>query len=136
MGRGKSRSRSKRKSDDELKYKRRRRYSDFSHDEESSSCGIPIARIGDISCGVCFCHDTPIPTIAILLPIQFLAYADHRNIIILGSPGITLCGHLTFVVTSSTLSYINSIGISRISDITVGCMVGVICTGSNISHTM
>jgi len=96
---------------------------------------LSISRASDISCGVCFCHDSPISTIAILIPNQSLAYSDNRNIITFGSIGITPCGHITIVSTSSGLSYINNIGIARISDITIGCMIGTICTGSNLSYS-
>ena len=112
---------------------RHRNHADFS--DKSNKGSLSIARVGDISVGVCFCHDSPVVTIAVLIPNQSLVYSENRNIITLGSLGLTSCGHITVVTTSSSLSYVNGIGIARVSDGTIGCMIGNISTGSNISYS-
>jgi len=96
---------------------------------------LGCTRIGDIGCGVCFCHDSPIGTCGILIPSQNTVFFDNRNAIRLGDILITFCGHVSVVVTSSSLTITEYINQTRLTDVVVGCMVGTVVTSSTTVFT-
>ena len=90
-----------------------------------------IARANDIACGVCYCHETPISTCGILIPSQDTLYVNSQPAIKISDVIITFCGHISIVVSSSSISYVNKQNITRNSDFVCGCMIGTIITGSS-----
>jgi uncharacterized Zn-binding protein involved in type VI secretion len=94
-----------------------------------------ISRFGDIACGVCFCHDTPIGTCGIIIASENTVFCDNRPVARTGDVIVTFCGHVSVIVSSSSVSYSNNIGVARTGDAVAGCMIGTICTGSNITYS-
>jgi len=95
----------------------------------------PIARINDITVSVCCCHPSCPVVIGFLFPFQNLVNTDDRLNIRCGDISIHTCGHISVVVTCSSLTNVENSFQARLNDIVVGCPVGIIVTGSNLGYT-
>jgi uncharacterized Zn-binding protein involved in type VI secretion len=90
-----------------------------------------VARLNDMSTGVCSCHKDPISTVGFVITTSPDVFANSLGIARIGDIILASCGHIGIIVTGSSSVFANSINLSRIGDTTVGCFVSTIITGSS-----
>lgn len=89
-----------------------------------------LSRVGDIWAGVCFCHKDPVPMAGPIMTGSPSVSINNRPAARRGDLVIGYCGHVGFIVGSSTDTEIDYRGAGRIGDPVAGCMTGVIVLGS------
>jgi len=94
-----------------------------------------IARSGDITVSVCCCHSGCTGTVGILIPTQNLGITDSKQNIRCLDIAVNLCGHISIIVSCSSLNIVQGRGQARLGDIVIGCPIGTIVTGSNLGVT-
>jgi len=94
-----------------------------------------IARAGDITVSVCCCHSGCVGTVGALIPTQNLGTTDNRQNVRCLDISIHSCGHVSIVVSCSSLNQVQGRGQARLGDIVVGCPIGTIVTSSNLGIT-
>jgi uncharacterized Zn-binding protein involved in type VI secretion len=89
-----------------------------------------VARLNDMSVGVCSCHKSPISTVGFVITTSPDVFANDLGIARIGDLILASCGHIGIIISGSSIVFSNSINVSRIGDSTVGCFVSTIVTGS------
>lgn len=89
-----------------------------------------IARINDMVTGICSCHTSPIPTGGIIVNGSGDVKVNELGCVKTGAIVVSFCGHVGIIVTGSPTVTANGIGVARIGDIVIGCLTGMVVTGS------
>lgn len=97
--------------------------------------GLPCARREDIVMGICYhpSHETPIPYIGVIIGGADKSYINNQAIAQESNIIVGFCGHIGTIVTHSTLSKTENLGMARMFDLIVGegCVVNIITASEN-----
>ena len=93
----------------------------------------PIARIGDLSVGICVCHVPPIPMVGAIITGSPDTPTENSPTARLSDISLAFCGHTGVIVTGASKTNVNNLPMARITDLTVGCFISVIVTGASKS---
>lgn len=93
----------------------------------------PIARIGDMSVGVCVCHNPPIPMVGFIITGSGDTPTENSPTARLNDISLASCGHTGIIVTGASKTNVNNRPMARLTDLTVGCFISVIVTGASKS---
>lgn len=91
----------------------------------------PVARIGDIGIGTCYCHKSPITVVGTIVAGSSTKFANNIGIARIGDMVICSCGHVTTIVMGSPSVFADNIPASRMGDLFIGCAIGNISVGSS-----
>ena len=100
--------------------------------------GLPCARREDIVMGICYhpSHGTPIPYIGVIVGGAGRSNINNRAIAQESNVVVGFCGHVGTIVTYSTLSNVENLGMARMFDLVVGeGVVANIMTASEDTNT-
>lgn len=99
----------------------------------STQANRQLARIGDISIGVCTIPDCCDTWIGFFVTASSYTYTEGRRQVRVGDIGVnTSCCHIHFAATHSMTIDAEDRGIHRVGDIVIGpCCIGITVTGSN-----
>jgi uncharacterized Zn-binding protein involved in type VI secretion len=93
-----------------------------------------IARANiDIGVGVCPCHTSPVSYTTMFITGASTVTLDGQPMAIVGSIGISSCGHATTALTGSPISTANGQPIHRVGDTGSNCGAYTVLTGSSNS---
>lgn len=89
------------------------------------------SKIGDIGVGVCAAHETPIAFVTVFTSGSPNVLTNGSPSSIIGTIGISTCGHPTVAILGSATVFANVLGLHRVGDIgTITGGVYVDITGS------
>lgn len=94
-----------------------------------------IARIGDKTLGTCYAHRTPITVNGTIITGSPTVKSQGFNVARLGDAILSDCGHKSKIVTASSNSRANGLGIAKIGDKGDGVYKCTIITGSSLDST-
>jgi len=97
--------------------------------------GLGVARLTDITFGVCSCHKYPISVSGVIINGSGKTFAESLNVARIGDIVRASCGHTGIIITGSGIAFADSIGISRLSDITTGCYKASIVSASGTTFS-
>ena len=91
-----------------------------------------LARVGDISIGVCIIPDCCDGWVGFFVTGSSNVFTNGRQQVRVGDIGVnTSCCHIHFAATYSSTVDANNRGVHRINDIVIGpCCIGITVTGS------
>lgn len=87
-------------------------------------------RIGDIGQGTCPCHDTPVSYTTVFVTGAPTVLSNNKESAIVGTVGVSSCGHSTVAFTGSKTVMLENKGAHRIGDVGANCGAYVVVTGS------
>lgn len=88
------------------------------------------SRVGDIGVGVCPCHDSPVTYTTVFVSGASSVITNNKISTIIGTIGISSCGHPTIALTGSGTVIKENKGSHRIGDTGANCGPYVVVTGS------
>ena len=88
-------------------------------------------RVGDTGIGVCPCHDTPVSYTTVFTTGASTVGTNNKASAIVGSIGISSCGHPTIALTGSKTILKENKPSHRIGDTGTNCGSYVVVSGSN-----
>lgn len=88
------------------------------------------ARIGDIGVGICPCHIFPVSYITTFVSGAVTGFTNGPNDAIVGTVGVSSCGHPTIAMTGSTTTLIEGMPAHRVGDMGANCGPYTVVTGS------
>lgn len=97
--------------------------------------GLGVARITDITFGICYCHIYPIAVNGIIISGSGKTYAESLNVARIGDIVRAACGHTGIIISGSGIAFADSIGISRLTDRTTGCYRASIISSSGTTDS-
>lgn len=89
-----------------------------------------VARIGDIGVGTCPCHDGGKPYTTVFISGASTVFADGLQVAILGTVGVSSCGHSTIALSAASFVDANGIKVHRLGDVGANCGNYVTITAS------
>lgn len=90
-----------------------------------------IARLGDLTHGTCYAHETPLTTNGRIITASPDTIINNRGVARLGDTVMADCGHTSVIITSSPNTVINNRGVARLGDqIGSGPYIATIITAS------
>lgn len=89
-----------------------------------------VCRIGDTGVGVCPCHSSPVVYTTTFHDCSPVHTCDGLATAVVGSIGISTCGHPTVALTGSPVTDIQGYPIHRIGDTGANCGTYIAITGS------
>lgn len=89
-----------------------------------------IARVGDIGIGVCPNHDPPQIYTTTFSTGAENVYADGKKVCVVGTVGISTCGHNTVAQTGSPVTIVEGKPVHRVGDIGANYGEYVVTSGS------
>lgn len=92
--------------------------------------GSPVGTIQQIGYGTCPCHLGPRFYATVIASGAINVNTNSLSNAIIGSVGISSCGHSTVALTGSSTVNANSLGLHRIGDIGTNCGSYYLATGS------
>lgn len=100
--------------------------------------GVPIGKVGSIGVGTCPCHP-PSPPVQYNTIIASGAVNCNVNgvpMAIIGSVGISSCGHATVALTGSSTKFANGQGLHKVGDIGQNCGNYILLTGATMTNSV
>lgn len=94
-----------------------------------------VARLTDITFGVCSCHKYPISVNGIIINGSGTTFAESLNVARIGDIVHASCGHTGIIINGSGIAFADSIGISRLMDKTTGCYKASIVSASGTTFS-
>jgi len=84
--------------------------------------GLPCARQEDIVMGICYhpSHEKPVPFVGIIMGGASISKLNNKNIAQESNVVMGFCGHTGTIVTSSSLTSIENLGMARQFDLVIG----------------
>lgn len=76
-----------------------------------------ISKLGDIGVGVCAAHEFPIPFVTVFVTGSPNVLTNGVPSTIIGTIGISSCGHPTVAILGSGTVFANTLGVHRLGDI-------------------
>lgn len=97
--------------------------------------GPGVARITDLTFGICSCHKYPISVSGLIISGSGTTFAESLNVARIGDIVRASCGHTGIIITGSGIAFAESIGIARLMDITTGCYKASIVSASGTTFS-
>lgn len=99
--------------------------------------GLPFGKVGSIGTGTCPCHPPlpPIPYNTILVTGAATVNVNGVPVGIVGSVGISSCGHATVALIGSATVFANGQGVHRTGDIGMNCGNYILLTGAVLTNS-
>ena len=94
------------------------------------SFGPHVARVGDMGVGTCPFHQSPVQYTTILVSGASFVTADGLQVAIVGSVGVSSCGHPTIALAGASFAQANGQKIHRQGDVGVNYGEYVVVTSS------
>lgn len=92
--------------------------------------GEPVARVGDRGVGICPNHGSPLVYTTTFNTGSPTATADGIPVCVVGSTGVSTCGHNTTALTGSSLCSSGGLGYHRVNDTGQNFGTYTVTTGS------
>lgn len=91
----------------------------------------PVARIGDVCVGICYCHKRPRPMVGHIISGNPKHLDQNHNppLSRIGDIVLGACGHTGVIITGNFKAIDLGSPYAHIGDIFTGCFCGVIITG-------
>lgn len=89
-----------------------------------------IARLGDFTNGVCYCHDEPIPVSGEIITSSNTTKVNNLGVARVGDTVMATCGHTGVIVTGKDTHLVDGVKVARLGDTFEGCYIGEIITAS------
>lgn len=96
--------------------------------------GRLLARIGDLTVGVCICHDPTIPMVGFIVSGSPDVNVENRPQSRIGDIVVGACGHVGILVTGAARTRVNNRPPCRVGDQTTGCLITNVVTGGSQSQ--
>lgn len=93
------------------------------------------SRIGDLGCGVCFCHIVPISMMGPIVSGSSTHITASPPTSRVGDIVMGYCGHSGTLISGSSTAIVEGSNSCRIGDPFVGCFVGTIIQGASTAIT-
>jgi uncharacterized Zn-binding protein involved in type VI secretion len=97
--------------------------------------GIGVARVTDLTVGICSGHNPPIAIGGIIIVGSEITYADGLQVARIGDIVQAFCGHIGIIIMGSGITYSDGIQWARLSDRVAGIYNAGIITASGITFT-
>lgn len=93
--------------------------------------GHPVCRTTDLGLGTCPCHPSPVTYITQFIASNSDHWANELNVVTIGCPGISTCGHTTIALTGSSVYWVNEKPVHLMGvDMGANCGPYITITGS------
>ena len=90
-----------------------------------------IARLGDATHGICYCHDSPISVSGKIITASEDHFTNGRGTARLGDLVMADCGHTGRIISAKENEFVNGRGVARLADQFDGCYKGKIISASD-----
>jgi len=78
--------------------------------------GVPVGRIGDIGVGTCSAHDSTKSVVVTIATGATTVFTNNLGTATLVSVGLSSCGHVASVITTSATVLAENAGVHRVGD--------------------